>query len=348
MVGSTTCNAYGLTEGVNCRTIAGQGLNLGSPLTTPLGTQDLTWVSPANPGVGSGLSNVPDIALYTVSNPTTTNFQQFNGRMDGQIGSKDHAAFVIYWVPASKTNLNGALGYQLFHHEQINDAFSGIWNHIFSPNFLNEARANAAGWRYNELATNPQAPFGLPQTLWYNSNGVNFGNIALGQLGVTAPGHLNQWTYGYKDVATMVHGSQTWKFGGEATRLYYLNDPIGAPNYTFYNIWDFLNDAPEAEGGPFQATTGFPGGFRNDNRQTIWGFFFQDNWKARPNLTLTAGLRYSYFGPLSDKDNNMGVLRFGSGSSFLTGITIKPGINAWNAQSSTLDRRSALIGLQCI
>ena len=130
----------------------------------------------------------------------------------------------------------------------------------------------------------------------------------------------------------MVHGSQTWKFGGEATRLYYLNDPIGAPNYTFYNIWDFLNDAPEAEGGPFQATTGFPGGFRNDNRQTIWGFFFQDNWKARPNLTLTAGLRYSYFGPLSDKDNNMGVLRFGSGSSFLTGITIKPGINAWNAQ----------------
>jgi hypothetical protein len=332
VVGSTTCNAYGLTEGVNCRTIPGQGLNLGSPLTTPLGTQDLTWVSPANPGVGSGLSNTPDIALYTVSNPTTTDFQQFNGRMDGQIGSKDHAAFVIYWVPATKTNLNGALGYQLFHHEQVNDAFSGIWNHIFSPNFLNEARANAAGWRYNELASNPQAPFGLPQTLWYAVNGLNFGNISLGQLGVTVPSNLNQWTYGYKDVATMVHGSQTWKFGGELTRLYYLNDPIGAPNYTFYNIWDFLNDAPEAEGGPFQATTGYPGGFRNDNRENLWGFFFQDNWKARPNLTLTAGLRYSYFGPMSDKDRNMGVLRFGSGSDFLTGITITPGINAWNAQ----------------
>jgi len=332
VVGSVTCTAYGFTEGKNCVTIPGQGLNLGSPLTTGLGTQDLSWNSPADPGVGSGLSNVPDIALYTVSNPTTTNFQQFNGRMDGQIGSKDHAAFVIYWVPASKTNLNGALGYQLFHHEQVNDAFSGIWNHIFSANFLNEARANAAGWRYNELGSNPQAPFGLPQILWYAVNGLNFGGIALGQLGVQAPSHLNQWTYGYKDVATMVHGSQTWKFGGEATRLYYLNDPIGAPNYTFYNIWDFLNDAPEAEGGPFQATTGFPGGFRNDNRQTIWGFFFQDNWKARPNLTLTAGLRYSYFGPLSDKNNNMGVLRFGSGSSFLTGISIKPGINAWNAQ----------------
>src|ERR1700756_1377528 len=74
LIGSTTCNAFGLTEGVNCATIPGQGLNLGSPLTTPLGTQDLTWVSPANPGVGSGLSNVPDIAQYTISNPTSTNF----------------------------------------------------------------------------------------------------------------------------------------------------------------------------------------------------------------------------------------------------------------------------------
>ncbi len=122
------------------------------------------------------------------------------------------------------------------------------------------------------------------------------------------------------------------KFGFDFTRLYYLNDPIGVPNYTFYNIWDFLNDAPEAEGGPFQATTGFPGGFRNDNRQNLFGVFFQDDWKARPNLTLSAGLRYSYFGPLTDKNNNMGVLTFGSGSSLLTGITIRTGIGAWNAQ----------------
>jgi hypothetical protein len=31
--------------------------------------------------------------------------------------------------------------------------------------------------------------------------------------------------------------------------------------------------------------------------------------EGRPNLTLSAGLRYSYFGPMTDKDNNMGVLR---------------------------------------
>ena len=156
--------------------------------------------------------------------------------------------------------------------------------------------------------------------------------ISLGALGVPAPSILNQWTYGYKDVATKVLGPQTMKFGFDFTRLYYLNDPIGAPNYTFYNLWDFLNDAPEQESGPFQATTGFPGGYRNDNRENMWGIFFQDDWKVRPNLTLSAGLRYNYFGPITDKDNNMGVVRFGSGADLLTGISIRTRIDGWNAQ----------------
>ena len=336
VIGSVTCANAGLVEGVNCNTIAGQGLNIGSPLTTGLTKQDLTYVNASNPGVGGGLSNVADITQYTISNPTTSNFKQYNGRLDANVTSKDHAAFAIYWVPASLSKLNGGLGYQQFHHDQINDAFSVIWNHTFSATFLNEARANAAGWRYNEVASNPQAPFGLPEDQLFTANTsggtAQIGTISLAALGVPAPSILDQWTYGYKDVATKIVGAQTMKFGFDFTRLYYLNDPIGAPNYTFYNLWDFLNDAPEAESGAFQATTGFPGGYRNDNRENMWGIFFQDDWKVRPNLTLSAGLRYNYFGPMTDKDNNMGVLRFGSGADLLTGISIHTRLDAWNAQ----------------
>ncbi len=43
-------------------------------------------------------------------------------------------------------------------------------------------------------------------------------------------------------------------------------------------------------------------------------------------------MRYSYYGALTDKDNNMGVLTFGSGSSLLTGITLHTGMNAWTPQ----------------
>ena len=323
---STTCKDAGLIQGSTCNAVSG-GLNIGSPLTSGLGNQDPNWKDADSPGLGNGLSNVPDIAEYKTSNPTSTDFKQYNGRLDADVTAKDHASFAIYWVPDTKTNYNGGLGYQLFNHSQVNDAFSVIWNHIFSPTFLNEARANAAGWRYNELASNPQAPFGLPQ-----DSVTEIGSVTIGDLGVSAPNHLDQWTYGYKDVATKVLKTQTIKFGFDLTRLYFLNAPLGTPNYTFFNLWDFINDAPEAEGGLFQNTTGIPGGLRNDNRENLFGAFIQDDWKATPTLTLSGGIRYSYFGPLSDKDNNMGVLSFGTGSSLLSGITIRTHTNGWEAQ----------------
>ena len=108
--------------------------------------------------------------------------------------SKDHASFAIYWVPASTTTLNGGLGYQLFNHSQINDAFSVIWNHTFSPTFLNEARANAAGWRYNELESNPQAPFGLPQASYMPRTALT--RLAVSPWVLSACRRLPIWTNG--------------------------------------------------------------------------------------------------------------------------------------------------------
>ena len=76
---------------------------------------------------------------------------------------QDRIAFAIYWVPQTSSFLNGAARqYNFFHHDQINNAFSAIWNHTFSPSFLNEFRVNAAGWRWNEVTSNSQSPVGLP------------------------------------------------------------------------------------------------------------------------------------------------------------------------------------------
>jgi hypothetical protein len=328
-----TCANIGLTENVNCRTIPGQGLNLGSPLTTPLGTQDLTWTGPNNPGIGSGLSNVADIANFTTLNPLTTTDVQYNGRLDANITHRDHASFAIYWVPVNSTTFNGRVRpYNLFHHSQVNNAFAGIWNHTFSPTFLNEARVNAAGWRWNEVNSNPQAPFGLPQaTIDQIGSIASTGQI---QFGAAGPSVFNQWTYTYKDVATKVVSNHTLKFGGEITRLYYLNDSTGSarPTYNFYNIWAFLNDAPHFQSGTFDPLTGIPTAHRQDDRVTLYGFFIQDDWKVRRNLTFNLGLRYSYFGPLSSKQGNLNSVQFGSGSSMFTGMSIRLGGNLWSAQ----------------
>ena len=329
---NATCAAAGLQEGVNCRTIAGQGLNIGSPLNPalyPRGTQDPTATGTSvNPGVGGGLTNVADIADFAVTSPYSSYYHDYNGRLDADVTKSDHVAFAIYWVPQGSTDYNGGdRAYNLFHHNQVNDAFSVIWNHTFSPSFLNEARANAAGWRWNEIADNPQAPVGLPQ------DQVNqIGSITLNQFGSALGSILNQWTFGYKDVATKILGNHTIKFGGDFTSLHYLSDPIGRPYYGFYDIWDFLNDAPDTESGSFNTVTGYPGGNRQDFRENLFGGFVQDDWKIRPNITLHAGVRYSYFGPLYTKQNNLSVVQMGAGADYFTGINVRQGGNLWTSQ----------------
>ncbi len=72
--------------------------------------------------------------------------------------------------------------------------------------------------------------------------------------------------------------------GGDFTRLYYLNQSIGAarPSFTFRNLWDFANDAPYGEGGQFNSATGVPFSNRQDDREDLWGVFVQDDFKIRP------------------------------------------------------------------
>jgi len=73
-------------------------------------------------------------------------------------------------------------------------------------------------------------------------------------------------------------GRHTIKFGGEATRLFYLNECVGCgvPNYNFFNMWDFLNDAPHTEGYKhFQSEHRTPTTYRQDDRENLFGFFAQ-------------------------------------------------------------------------
>jgi len=337
---TATCATAGLVEGVNCATIAGQGLDIGRPLTTGLGTQDLGWTSVTSPGTGgdglggaNNLDGIADIANFATVSTSTSSKAQYNGRLDADVTGKDRIGFSIYWVPQSASFLNGAArGYNFFHHSQINEAYSGIWNHTISPSFLNEARFNAAGWHWNEVASNPQAPVGLP-----SDNIGQIGSITVNSFGPNVGSILNQWTYSFKDVATKIIGRHTVKFGGEITRLFYLQEcaGCGVPNYNFFNPWDFLNDAPKNEGGGFNPTTGAPTTIRQDDRTDIWGFFVQDDFKLRRNLTVNMGLRWSYFGPLSSKEGNMLAATPGAGANFLTGLVVHKG-NSWNAQKDNI------------
>ncbi len=327
------CSQIGLSEGVNCNTTS-QGLDVGSPLKSGLGTQDLTYGNnTSTPGVGGGLDGVPDLAYYNVEDPTNVSQAQYNGRLDVLPTQNDHVTFTIYWVPISQTFYNGPnRTANLWHHDQINDAFSLIWNHTFSPTLLNQARANAAGWRWNEVASNPQAPFGFPQG---NITGYDL-NGGFSFFGPPGPSNFDQWTYDYNDILTKTLSTQNIKMGGEVTRLYYLNNPTysARPGYNFNNLWDFANDAPFQESGQFDAATGVPFANRQDQRINLFAAFIQDDYRILPNLTLNLGLRWSYFGGLYSKQNNLDVLRLGTGANALNDLNIRVGGHLYQPQKA--------------
>ena len=336
-----TCASIGLVEGTNCHMIPGQGLNVGQPLNPSMftvGTRDPGFTSNTHPGTGgngsggaANLTSTPDFAFYTgILNPANSSHVQYNGRLDFNATSKDLIAFSIYYVPNSSTGINGfcdngGCGDRLmnnFNSTYINRAMTALWDHTFTPTLVNEARVNAAGWLNKDLASNPNAPWGLPQIAF---NGT--GSITLIGYGIGSFNGFDQWTYAAKDVLTKVHGAHTMKLGGEFTRLLSVDAPFWAdrPTYTFNNIWDFLNDAPVQESAQSDPKTGVPSALRKDLRDNLVGLFFQDNYKLRPNLTVTAGLRWEYFGAISEKNGLLATVVFGSGSSFFSNMRVRTG-----------------------
>jgi Carboxypeptidase regulatory-like domain len=342
-----SCASIGLVEGTNCHQIVGQGLNIGSPLDPtkfPLGTQDPSFQSNVEPGLGGdgtggaeNLSNVPDIADYYVSAPSTSTQQQFNGRLDFNATKKDLVSFNIYKVPQNSVGPNGFREANTFTSNQMNEAETALWDHTFTPSLLNEVRVNGAGWRWNQLKSNPQIPLGLPQPAFIGSQAQSnqIGTVCPGcqALGGVAGSIFDQWTINFKDVATKVYRSHTIKFGGEVTRLKFVQDaPWSArPNFGFSNYWDFLNDAANYETGTFNPQNGIPTDVRKDTRSNLWGLFVQDDYKLRPNLTVNMGMRWSYFGPISDLHGLLSTVVLGSGASALTGMSMRTGGNLYQA-----------------
>lgn len=332
-----TCEQAGFTTGVDCNPIGpggSQGLDIGSPIRAPLGTPDPTFGASATPfGVGGGLDGIPDIAFVQTTNPSLNTNTQYQGRIDFQATKSDLVTFSIYWVPTSATSFNAnARAANLFNSDRQNESGALVWDHTFSPTLINEARGNVSRFYFNELTTNPQEPFGLPQDVLSNSIG-NIGGFTF-IFGANGPGIFYKTQYSFRDVVTKVFGSQTLKFGFEYTKD--QNEDVSAgtgaaiPQYFFNNLFDLLNDAPFQENGVFNPETGAFTQSRHYIRANTPAAFVQDDWKLKPNFTVNLGLRYEYFGPVHEKFGNLDVAQLGAGANALTDASVRVGGDLYN------------------
>src|SRR4051794_19387872 len=331
-----SCADAGISSPALCQPVIANGkyagLDVGSPVRgLARGLQDPGYASPGNFGVGGGLDGVPDVFYVQTVNPTTIRPQQYNGRLDFQATSKDLITFTTYYVPSDTTNYNGPVrAANLWTSSRLNESAALVWNRTLTSNLLNEARFNVTRWHFDEIASNPQEPWGLPQAQVDTFGTVNIQNQYLGAPG---PGVFAQTTYNFRDTATLVAGNHSIRFGAD---LYWEQDAdsnaSGArPIYYFRNLWSFGNDAPYQEVGNFDPKTGQPSAASKYIRSAIYAGFVQDDYRIRPNLTLNLGLRYEYFQPVHEKYGNISNVVLGSGPNPLTGLTLRVGGDLYEA-----------------
>src|SRR5208337_4626141 len=171
--------------------------------------------------------------------------------------------------------------------------------HIFSPNMTNEF--TAAGSHYvaqfaqNEalaLSTFPQAlQFGGVNPLGPQSSGTP--NIV--GLQFDFPQGRNITQYQFIDNLTWTHGHHSFKFGANFRRY-----DVSDHNFFYNNARTYFSLSAGAAGNALQAfADGVAGQYRRaDNLASnvpvaLWGLgiYGMDEWKVKPNLTLTLALR---------------------------------------------------------
>jgi Carboxypeptidase regulatory-like domain len=139
-------------------------------------------------------------------------------------------------------------------------------------------------------------------------------------MGVTITGvDQNNTTYHWSDNVSRVRGAHTLRFGGQ----FHYDQVNMHPNATFNGTFtisgtetgsdfaDFLLGIPSN----YIQTTG--GGFYL--RDKYAGFFGQDSWRVRNNLTLNYGLRWDFIEPFYEKYNQIQTIVQGQQSTVYPG-----------------------------
>jgi hypothetical protein len=332
IVAILTPNCSGFAVGT-CAVVTG-GLDIGS--LTPGGVTQLR-VFPANNAVGGGLDTVPDVENVQLSVPSHSRGNQFNGRVDWNLTSKDQFAASFYLTQLDNYGTTGAAGSRPEADSPFkpkNSAGTLIYIHTFSATWLNELRGNVTRFADNGLTDGPQVNYGIPfvnvQTLPFS---IQYGATQAS----TTPSILAENTYEVSEVATHTWGSHVIRFGGEV-RFEQDNDNLlgdERPVYAMQGLWTFANDAPIYEAITANPLTGGTPNAQRYYRSQNYGLFVQHDWRATPNLTFNAGLRWEYFKPLYNKGSNINLPNLGTGATNqLSAMTLTPRSSLWTAQKS--------------
>ena len=273
---------------------------------------------------------------YSFANPRITDEYYYLAKIDWQVTDQDSIAG--RWVlDDSKISRFGDTQGQVFENSQAKNQYLLLeWQRIISPSIVNEARVS---FNRSPIVTEPDFVTQFPDFMQWNPESFTFdgsqprpGEVVLSD-DVDVLGYsmrrgrvmfLNRFQF--IDNLSITSGAHSLKLGFNIHRLQhnYFANSFQAGAYRWTTIRDLVaNNTPEVFTGTLSSA------IMRGVRHTKMGFYVQDDWRLRPNLTINMGLRYEPMSKPTEVAGRISTLRNVNQDRLTVGnpmITVNPSL----------------------
>lgn len=269
------------------------------------------WPTPNYGGANATTNN------YNRLVPTNPQTPIYDGRLDYTISSAHSLTFSTHHEPYHSSNSGLIPGPACFGGESCgpSDTYDQFYQvnerWVIGPQLVNSAYVTLAREHYANAS--PTQGGDYPQKLGLNQNEISQLVFPSFSISGTIPTSLGPGSYYagtqnnvvFSDNLTWVLGKHTLQLGGQFDEQQINNAATyGAPSFAFngqftnVGLADFLLGDVYSYGYSAQPIS-------VDGRRHPAAAFIQDEWRARPGLTINAGLRYQYEGAFVEAHNHI-------------------------------------------
>jgi hypothetical protein len=180
------------------------------------------------------------------------------------------------------------------------DALSYTDNFVRSPRVVNQLRAQISrltpALRTSGAQARPVVLINIDDPLSADETQDRSGTLVAGSSSAGASDR-RETRVQLQNTLTILRGAHTFKFGGDAQRIrsVFLDLSDASGTFDFESAGEFLANAPARFRQRFNS--------ESEQKNLYTGFFAQVEWQARPNLTISYGLRYENETILKDRNN---------------------------------------------
>jgi len=306
----------------------------GSPISTsdcplgnnPDGTPALSWTAAYAAGVNPHGDGCRFTKTFGISNHTHDLY--WKARIDQNVGASDRIWYDFSWEKGVQATYTDAVNpvFDAFSTQPQNGAAVG-WTHVFSPTLVNDF--NPGYYWYSAIFANND-PAAAVAASPYEFTGGSFSPIYGDRLDWPQGRHVTN--YQFIDNLTWTRGSHEIKFGENLRRTLVSDHDTGFFSGQYLNFGDEATYAYDVIGSV--AYTGFPTSTSEPIGLIAFDAYAQDVWKAKPNVTVTYGLRATWNGNPVSQHSNFSELK-GNNDFFTVSHDVTQPLNAIISPHST-------------